>query len=582
MDEFKRQNLFKAIATSYRTLENFRTLNRNLVEEYAGSGYGPPGRTKYEVMVNLMNQAVDAYIMALVANRPRVMVSSQNPRLRYFAKNYQQAINYYIEDIGLEYKLKKWVLDAFFCVGIMKTHMADAGAVFLGNDTWVDPGKPYASNVSLDNFVFDASATNWSEVKFAGDFYRIPFDELQSEIYDQEAVKELAPNSKYAPTDDRLQMIGRGTEVDQDEFEPMIDLADVWIPREGKIYTFAVKQRSTFTLSGRPLAEMDWDGPEHGPYHILGFNDVPENIMPTSPASHLASLSRLINNLTRKQSRRARNQKKLHLYTPAGVDAAKRMQKAGDDQFIEAQDVSEFAEHTVGGVDPSTEQFRVGLVNEFDRMAGNLPAMLGLGPSAETASQENLIQGAVSKKVAAMQYRVVDASVKLIRDLGHMMWNDQFLRIKTQSQIEGTDFTLDYEWTPEERHGSYDDYDINIDMHSMPYQAPSAKIQAINQLITQIYAPLSNLLMQQGGSYNLQELTNLYAELGNLPQLRQVIQFATPDPSEPSGATTTKDRDVPMPQGTERNYVRRNISSGGTQQGQQLQRQQAWAAMNQE
>ena len=160
-----------------------------------------------------------------------------------------------------------------------------------------------------------------------------------------------------------------------------------------------------------------------------------------------------------------------------------------------------------------------------------------------------------------------------------MMWNDKFLSMRTQAPIEGTDYTVDYEWTPEEREGSFDDYDICIDMHSMPYQAPSAKIQAINQLITQIYAPLSQLLMQQGGSYNLQELTNLYAELGNLPQLRQVIQFSSPDPSEEPGATTTKDRDVPMPQGTTRNYVRKNVSSGGTQQGQQIQRQQAWAAM---
>ena len=353
----------------------------------------------------------------------------------------------------------------------------------------------------------------------------IPFEDLKSDIYDQSVVEGLSPNSRYTGSEDRLALISRGTEVDSDEIEPMIDLADIYLPRERKIYTFPVKNRVNFDMYGPPLAVMDWDGPIHGPYHLLGFNEVPENIMPSSPASHLSSLSRLINNLTRKQSKRARNQKRLHLYSSTGAKTAKEMQKAGDDQFIEANDPSEVAEHTIGGIDPAVEQFRAGLMNEFDRMAGNLPAMMGLGPSAETAKQEDLIQGAVSKKVASMQYRVVDASVRLIKDLGYMLWKDQFLSIQSQTPIEGTEYSFDSTWTPDYREGNFEEYEINIDLHSMPYQSPSSKVAALNQLMTQIYAPLSNLMMQQGGSYNLQELTSIYADLLNLPQLRDVIQI---------------------------------------------------------
>ena len=39
-DEIQRERLFKAVENSYRALDPFRTMNRNLVASYAGSGYG--------------------------------------------------------------------------------------------------------------------------------------------------------------------------------------------------------------------------------------------------------------------------------------------------------------------------------------------------------------------------------------------------------------------------------------------------------------------------------------------------------------------------------------------------------------
>lgn len=575
-NEIHRNRLFKAAETSFRSLEPYRNLNRGLIEEYAGSGYGNPARPRQEILLNLMNQTVEAYTMALVANRPRIMVSTQKEELGCFAQQYQLALNNYIQQIGLEHKLRQWVLDAFFCVGIIKTHMADTGQVMLSGDVWVDPGKPYASNVSVDNWVYDASATKYAEVKFAGDLYRVPHEDLKSSIYDQDVVKDIQPTSKFGSNEMRLAMVGRGVEVDQDEFEPMVDLADIWCPREGKIYTFPVRSVSTFQMYGPPVAVMDWDGPEFGPYHLLGFGDVPENVMPSSPASHLANLSRLINNLLRKQSKRSRSQKQLHLYSPSGADTAKKIQKGGDDQFIEAQNPEEFNTISVGGVDAALEQFRMSLLNEYNAAAGNPNAMLGLGPSADTVGQEQIIQGGVSNRLAAMKYRVVDSCVRLIRDLGHMLWHDQFLTIKGRVPLEmDGNYSVDMSWTPGDREGDFSDYDLQIDMHSLPYQGPDTKMRTVTDLITKIYAPMSQLLMQQGGSYDLQELTNFFAEMTNTPQLKKIVKFSSPIPDPMSQASTTKDRDVPMPSVSSRTYTRKG--SPGTNQGRNVAMQQGWS-----
>lgn len=573
LDELHRGRLRKALEVSYRELLPFRELTRGLVEEYAGSGYGRPNRPRHEIYVNLMNQTVDAYTMALVANRPRVLVSTQFPDRVYFARQYQEALNNLIQEIGLEFTLRNWVLDAFFSVGIVKVHMADAGLVQLENDIWMDPGKPFASNVSLDNWVHDMSATRWGQIKYAADCYRIPFDDLQHPMYDPAVVRDLQPSVNGSTEEIRLERLSRSESIDADELDPMIDLADVWIPRDRKIYTFPLDRKGLFRLMGPPVAVMDWDGSEHGPYHLLGLNDVPENIMPTSPASHLSTLSRLANNLIRKQARQAVRQKDIHTYTPAGAKDAQRIQQANDGAFIQVQDGTQIGEVRMGGVDPSNQAFLLGVMEMYDRFAGNLTAMLGLGAQAPTASQEQIIQGKVSNKEAQMQYRVLDAASRLIRDLGGMLWNDQVKVIPGQIPIDGAEgYFVDATWRPDDREGTFYDYQIDIDVFSMGYTSPAARANTLNQLITQVYAPLGGLLSQQGGQLNLQKLVELHAELLNIPQLRECIQFQTILPGE--GAETTES--PALPSSTTRTYQRQNIPTGGTQQSRNHIQQQAW------
>ena len=570
-DEVSRGRLAKSVEVSFRALDPFRKLNSGLIKEYAGNGYG--GQRSNEQVLNLINQVADAYQLGLAANRPRVLLTAQSPELAYFARHFGVALNTLIEEIGLEFKLRQWVLDALFCVGIIKVHLADSGFVQLEQGRWADPGKPYASNVNLDNWVHDMSATTWDQVKFAGDTYRIPFADLgESDIYDPAVVAELQPTSKSATEGDRLDEIAKGSEVDQDELEPMIDLCDLWIPREGKIFTFALENRHQFQIKGRPLAVLDWDGNELGPYHLLGFNDVPENIMPTSPFSHLSPLSRLINNLYRKQKRQAQRQKEITAYSSAGAEDAKRIQSAEDGAMIAVNDPKEIAQVKYGGVDPGNQAFNIYSLEMFDRMAGNLQAMLGLGAQAGTVGQEELIHGAVSKKVAQMSFRVVDGTTRLVKDLAQMLWNDQFRVSHGRIPVDGTDYSVDATWTPGDREGMFSDYKIQIDPHSMPYQAPAQRLNALTQLLTQIYLPAAPLLAQAGGTIDMEAITNTYAELMNEPRLRDWIKFVgAPMPDEAGPGD-----EMPGPSNTTRNYVRRSVPSGGSAQSRSQSQQAEW------
>lgn len=580
-NEEHRTRLFKAMQQSYQNLDPFRQMNLALISDYAGPYYGSPEVVPLP-MANLMNQAVDAYVMSLVANRPRVTVETQREELRFFARHFAVAINNYLQQINIEETLRRWVTDAFFMIGIVKVHMGNSQSVQLYDGTWIDPGAPMASNVALDDFVYDMSATRWDQVQFCGDHYRVPLSYLENGPFDPDVVAELEPTSKhwFVGWGQRTEALSRGGNVqDADDIEPMVDLIDVWLRREGQIATFAMDQSGTFSGKLAPLGVVEWIGSERGPYPILSFQEVPENLMPSSPAAHLLGLERLVNVLLRKQGRKAKLQKDINLFSSTDPEAVARIKNARDNEYIHSDDPSAVNVLKQGGVDASTQQFLLNSIDLFDRMAGNLPSMLGLGPQAETLGQEQLIAGAVSKKAGQLAMRCQDATRTLVRNLAHMIWRDAARVIPGRMQIPGVEgATIDATWTPDYRMGEFFDYDLDIDVYLMGYQPPSQKVNSLNQLLTQIYLPLAPALQQQGGSLNMQALTDIFAELLHLPRLKEVVQFSMPDPME-GGGGSGGGQTAPKPASTTRNYVRRSVPTGGTVQGRSVASQQAWSAI---
>ncbi len=573
--------LFKAMDWSYKGLQWARNLVHGLAEEFAGSAYGQMNRTRprYEILVNLMNQTVDAYTMALVANRPRISIVARRQPLRFFAQQFELALNNLICEIELESTLRRAVLDAFFLMGIVKMHLLGSPQVQIEADLLINPTKPFASNVSIDDFVVDMAAKKYSMVQYAGDWYRIPFADLKEDIFDQKVIKqlELKPTSKWDIKEggDRLDQIAAGQATDQDELEPMIDLCDVWVRRDRMIYTFPVDPRRPFASATKVIAALPWDNPQHGPYPVLSFNEMPENIVPPSPASHLASMARIINNVARKQARRAHAQKENPVYTPASVADAEKIKRASDQQWVPVMEASEVNVVKTGGVDQPLQAYMSGLLQLYDRMAGNLSAMMGLGPQAPTLGQEEMIQGAVSKKEARMHQQVTEFAVKVVRHLGYMLWNDRSMTIPGSLTLPGLEnyAPMDMTWTPDQREGGFFDYDLNIDVHSMPYQSPNRKLQTILALVQNVFLPAAPMLAQQGKSVDLGKIAEIAAKLLDQPELEEIITSGAVPMPGPQGQ-----HERTMPSTSSREYIRRSVPTGGSPQARSMAQEQAWLA----
>jgi len=574
-NEIDRDRLFNAITISYQKLERFRELRNRLIQDYAGSNYGEPTRVGNKTtMLNLQHQAVEAYTMALAANRPRVTVDTNHQNLKFFSKLYAVALNNMIQEMNLERVIQRWVTDAFFSMGIIKVHMAETESIELWDGVWLDPGTPMASNVSMDDFVFDISVKRWDQIKYAADSYRIPFDQLKSDVFDQKVVANLQPTSKlsFGGHPERAELMSKGYECDFDEIEPMIDLMDVWIPRENRVYTFPMDPVRRFQGKGQVLAVLDWDGDAEGVYRKLSFYDVPDNIMPAAPAAIFEALGVLVNDLLRKQARQAKRQKEINIYTQTGKDDAGRVSKAVDGEWIAVNDTKELGVIKRGGVDAANQAFAVGAIDLFDRMAGNLPAKLGLGPQAQTLGQEEIIAGKVTSKEAQMRLRVLEATRGLIRCLGLMLWNDAVKQIPGRMPVPGVDgASIDATWTPELRQGHFYDYDLDIDVYSMAYRSPMERANTIHALLDRTYIPAGQMVAQQGGSINFKALAEMDAEFLDEPRFSDIVQFFNPPAAAQEGETGG-------PPETTRNYVRRNVAGGATPGAQSTQTQSDWLA----
>lgn len=559
MTEERKQRLFKAVEFSYRELRSNRDLNRSLIEEYAGPDYADDD-TQPVKYINLMAQAVEAYTMLLVGSNPQVCAETYDPSLKGFANHFVIALNNLLDEIEIRDTFKEWVRNSFFGIGIIKVHMADSGEVVAEDDILMDPGSPFASVVSLDDWVHDASAKKWSECKFQGDMYRIPFDELENGFFDEEAIKDLQPSGSSPETGERVDQLSKESSANQAEFEEMIDLIDIYIPRDGLIYTFVVDDRRICSLKGDPIAVTEWTGNETGPYKKLCLTSVPDNTMPIPPASMWSPLDKLANNLMRKAARQAKRAKQVLTYTPQGAEGASRIRQASDGAMVEVQDVSEVQPVSLGGVDPAVNAFMLQSMELFDRMSGNLSAILGLGTSAESVGQEKLIHGATSRMEESMQATVMYAANQVVQEIAQLLWDDKYKTIPGQMSLEGhPSMTADSTWTPDDREGMFSDYKIQLDIYSMTYQGPGERMMVINQLLQQMYAPLLPILQQQGGTIDMQALTSKYSQMLNQPSLSDIVVFNEPVQVPEAGQSIDGQRKSPV---SNRTYTRRNVSAG--------------------
>lgn len=548
--DFRR--LYRAVETSYDKMDWFRKLSAELVQEFAGPAYGKKGGR--DKPLNKLNQVIEAYVMLTASTDPNVDITPEEAKdgLRGFARLWGSAINKLAKKIRLSDKVLAWVEDSFFGIGIIRMHRDKFRKQLFGEDR-IDPGIPSCSNISVEDWVFDIRATQWPNVSYSGDKYRVPFRTIQegveAGIYDKEVAEKLSATSKSSADAGKLEQIGRGEITDDDELEPMIDLCELWVGQTNRIYICALEDASRFLCKGlKPLGKLDWVVDDHPPHHLLMFTRVPHHILPVSPASHLWPLDKAINNVANKEIDRAVNQKENLVYSAAGGETAAKLVRAPDLNPIQG-DPTQMAVVKSAGIDQNMHQALLAFCEFINIQSGNVEALAGLGANAPTLGQEQIIANASNRKVGSLQGKVAKALGELFRSLGIMLWHDKLLKLSTTVSA-GWETTE--KWTPEFRIGDFVDYNFRVNPFNRNLIPPAAQAEQLLGLVDRL-APLSQMIMAEGGIIDVAKIVQRLSELLDDESIADIIKFTNPPAPDEADAEQT------MPQSTSRTYNRQSL-----------------------
>jgi len=568
MDTSKFKALKEAVRNAHKELKPFRDELEQAVRAYVGPHYGNNGGSSRPV--NMLELAVESLLQQLSSRAPQVLCRTHVADLRSQATEIELALNQAIKTINFQREHRQWVLSAIFCVGVLELGLSTVNRAEIDGQQ-IPLTELFCECIAFDDFVYDTRATKWKKdrVTFWGHRHTMDLETARNNPeFDAEARKTLKPLERKQGSGS----ISTG-EKRQDGFAEVCELWQIFVPAFGQVVTMTDD-------SDIPLRIVDWEGPEGGPYHLLGLNDVPNNIMPLSPVANWIDLDELENLLWRKLGNQASRQKTIGVCDNANITDGQQIIKTGDGDVIAVGNPNSFKEARFGGVDQQTLGFAINVKQTADFVMGNLSAQLGLGTTAETLGQEQIIANAANARIASMQGTILTATEQVLRDIAFYLNTHPTMNFDITQRIPGVDMEIDLQWPfrddgfgqeQDVRRGTPVDYDISIVPYSMTASTPQQRAMMLRQLWAQDILPS----VQMGLVPNIPKYFDALATLLDLPELRDIVTESQPEMDPLQQASRQMASTAGKPNGQ---YTRSNVSRGQTPQAAEQQMMQTLMA----
>jgi hypothetical protein len=374
----------------------------------------------------------------------------------------------------------------------------------------------------MDDYFCDMSAKRLDLIDYEGNDYWLDFDEAKdSDWLDKKDKDDIKPDDYTVigqQGEKRAEGIVNSSSADQ--YRDKLWLRDVWLPKEGLLLTYQVK-------SGLLLKTVEWEGPEEGPYHKLGFSDVPGNLLPLPPASLWRDLNELANSLFRKIGNQADAQKTVLGFPGGNEESVEDFKRAQDGDGIRYTGADP-RELKAGGVDPRTLAFFMQTRDLYSYFAGNLDTLGGLSPQAQTLGQEKILSSASNSQLRDMADKTIAVIEDIFKTLAYYEWHDPIKRRMLEKPIPGTDMSITVEMNRKKKKEDFNLFDLNIDVYSLQDNSPAARLQKLGAIWQQYILPSAPMIQQAGGTIDVQKLLEKVSQYADLPEIGEIVQFAEP------------------------------------------------------
>ncbi|WP_413936351.1 hypothetical protein [Nitrospira sp. BLG_1] len=453
-----------------------------------------------------------------------------------------------MRDENFGFKQQRWVLDALmYSPGILKV-CQEWRRIANGDGSYVEALRTAVSNVDWSDWVYDTAATSVHDAEFTGSRVRMSVDEalanpmfahVKPDVIRGMVSNEIADDSRlFFENDDKMQ-----------PYRDRITLWEVWDRCENKIKVFSADGNDTL------LYDEPWEGHDNGPYHYLDFLDVPNHVVGLSPLCLLHNLIEATNRSLSKVIKQTDAAKTIMKIRGGNRSEAEAVMNAldGTSVYEEGGGTSEI--FSIGGPDNKTLMMVPMLKDLYNWLGGNINELAGLGVSAPTAHQGELLAKAASGMVSFMQARTNEAVRLACESIVHNELADPIgTEVMPYKMADGQ--TYWQKLTPEMRlQLSKELLNVDIDVYSMGYKSPEQRLQSVMQWWNSFAMPSYQMLSAQGGQYDIQSLNRAIADMMDEPLINEVTIYSDKPNPEMTGGAAMPIRQSPN---TTRTHIRQD------------------------
>jgi len=562
MDNSFSSKLIKAVKQAQEKTKGYCSHRRNLLTEYSGPYYGSSEKGALSEgnsrrPLNTIYMMASIFVPHLVFKNPRAMIRAKTDiELRPQAEINALRMNVLFEDIDLCRTLRTIVTDSLFGPGIAKIALEFRPQYeeFMEEMGYLhDQGQPYVNHVDLDDYIIDSLARRREEACFEGDKYRLPLEYiLESGLYDKAVVEKLS-TGEYEQTVSKTSKLSKGaSDIAAANIYEFVELYDLWLPHENMVVTLPAQDE----WAGGFLREVEWEGPESGPYEMLGYQWVPSNVLPAPPASILFDLHRLINAVASKMGDQAQRQKDILLTE----DTADEKEGEGIDQAIDGsrvrvQSISRYLPVSFGGINDKNFEAIGFFLAQQSRIGGNLDLIGGMEAQSGTATQDQLLASFGATRLDDYQSQVHGFVKQITKRLAWYIWDDQTEETPMMQEMGGVQRAV--EFSAQDKEGEFDDYSWDIEPYSMSPDNPQKQYERTMKWVSEVLIPLSTLAPQSGVVPDVEKISEITAKQIDIPYAEELwIPIADmmmgaqpaqgPNTNEPANAAPTG-RPSPQP-----------------------------------
>lgn len=557
------KRLREAMAWSAGKYEVFCKKNMEAVQQFAGFHYGE-NHSEDKVPINLIALGVKIFRSRVASGMPQALVTTMHRELEAEAYENQLATNYQLEKINLGEKMRSAFVYALLGgPGVVKCGLVAEEAPSTEESFYLAPSRFFCEPVLMDDFIIDMRAKRRDQVAYMGNRFRVPLDWAKENRGYKKAVREklMASDDRSSAehgssSENETRTISQGQGPVVDEYQDYVDLVELWLPQEGLVVTMEDGAEKM------PLRVVEWEGPDHGPFHILSLEDIPGNVIPQAPVGLWRDLHEITNRLFNKASRQAERQKTWTAVPGHAKDDGSRVVGVADGEAIYVESPGDIKEISSGGANQQTLAMVIWSKQMLTYMGGNWDAIGGLAAQSETVGQDKLLAGSASETVQEMQRAMLTFTRGVVTDAAYYTYTDPLIDLPLSKPIQGTPYSIPFRYTPERRKGDFFCYNFDVDPYSLVSRSPMDRAKIMTDFVMQIVVPLIPAITQQGMSVNWERFFKLFTRYMSEPEINDLIIYAQgeamkqPGPEEPG-----------MPTSTTRNYVREN-KPAGTRQGQ--------------